>query len=173
MSLAARLSDMHICPMQTPAVVPIPHVGGPIVQPSAPTVLIGGMPAACAGAMCTCIGPPDVILPATTGARARVLVNKLPLAAMGDMTAHGGTIIIGCPTVLIGTGGVSIPSLPDIEIPDVAALADEIASTTQALQDEQAELEELLEDGMGGDAAIDAQNRLDELDDVLPDIPDF
>ena len=61
---AARLSDMHVCPMVT---VVVPHVGGPIVGPGAPTVLIGGMPA----------------------------------ARIGDMTAHGGVIVAGCPTVLI------------------------------------------------------------------------
>ena len=72
---AACVGDMHTCPMQTPAVVPIPHVGGPILPPGAITVLICGRPAACVGDMATCVGPPDVIVPP------------------------------GCPTVLIGPGG--------------------------------------------------------------------
>ena len=98
MSLAARLTDMHICPMVTPAVVPIPHVGGPIVGPGAPTVLIGGMPAATIGDMCVCVGPPDVIALGSM----TVLLGGKPAARMGDMTAHGGAIVIGCPTVIIG-----------------------------------------------------------------------
>lgn len=95
---AARLMDMHVCPMQTPAVVPIPHVGGPIVGPGMPTVLIGGQPAAVVGDMCTCVGPPDVIVMGS----ATVLIGGKPAARMGDTTAHGGSIVVGCPTVLIG-----------------------------------------------------------------------
>ncbi len=68
---AARLTDMHVCPMQTPGVPPIPHVGGPIVGPGMPTVLIGGLPAAVLGDSCVCVGPPD-------------------------------SIVVGCPTVIIG-----------------------------------------------------------------------
>jgi uncharacterized Zn-binding protein involved in type VI secretion len=68
---AARVTDMHTCPMQTPGVPPIPHVGGPILPAGPVLVLIGGLPAACVGNMCTCVGPPD-------------------------------SIVIGCPTVLIG-----------------------------------------------------------------------
>jgi uncharacterized Zn-binding protein involved in type VI secretion len=95
---AARLTDMHVCPMVTPAVIPVPHVGGPIVGPGVPTVLIGGMPAAVVGDMCVCVGPPDsIILGSFT-----VLIGGKPAARMGDMTAHGGSIILGCPTVLIG-----------------------------------------------------------------------
>ncbi len=59
---AARISDMHVCPMQTPGVPPIPHVGGPIMPPGMPTVLIGGLPAAVMGGMCVCVGPPDSIV---------------------------------------------------------------------------------------------------------------
>ena len=95
---AARLMDMHMCPMQTPAVVPIPHVGGPITGPGAPTVLIGGMPAAKVGDMCVCVGPPDSIVKGS----ATVLIGGAPAARMGDTTAHGGTIALGCPLVLIG-----------------------------------------------------------------------
>ena len=95
---AARLMDMHVCPMQTPAVVPIPHVGGPIIGPGMPTVLIGGQPAATVGDLCTCVGPPDVIVKGS----ATILIGGKPAARMGDTTAHGGSIVAGCPTVLIG-----------------------------------------------------------------------
>lgn len=57
---AARMGDMHVCPMVTPGVPPIPHVGGPITMGST-TVLIGGQPAARMGDMATCTGPPDTI----------------------------------------------------------------------------------------------------------------
>jgi uncharacterized Zn-binding protein involved in type VI secretion len=95
---AARVTDMHVCPMVTPAVPPVPHVGGPILPPGAVTVLIGGLPAARVGDMAVCVGPPDVI---AMGAFT-VLIGGMPAARMGDLTAHGGTIILGCPTVLIG-----------------------------------------------------------------------
>jgi uncharacterized Zn-binding protein involved in type VI secretion len=92
---AARLTDMHVCPMVTGIV---PHVGGPILAPGAPTVLIGGLPAARVGDMVTCVGPPDVIALGSF----TVLIGGMPAARMGDMTAHGGAIVLGCPTVLIG-----------------------------------------------------------------------
>lgn len=98
MSLAARLTDMHTCPMVTPGVPPIPHVGGPISGPGVPTVLIGGLPAAVMGDMCVCVGPPDSIVKGS----ATVLIGKKPAARMGDTCAHGGAIVLGCPTVLIG-----------------------------------------------------------------------
>src|ERR1700730_1046361 len=87
---AARLTDMHVCPMVT---VLVPHVGGPIVAPGCPTVLIGGMPAARVSDMVVCVGPPDVIALGSF----TVLIGGLPAARMGDMTAHGGSIILGCP----------------------------------------------------------------------------
>ena len=92
---------MHTCPMQTPAVVPIPHVGGPILPPGCPTVLIGGMPAVRMGDMCTCVGPPDAVVKGSAG----VLIGGAPAARMGDNMAHGGVIAMGCPTVLIGEAG--------------------------------------------------------------------
>lgn len=95
MSLAARVTDMHVCPMTTGSV---PHVGGPILPPGEPTVLIGGLPAARMGDMATCVGPPDTI----TQGSATVFIGGLPAARMGDMTAHGGTITTGEATVLIG-----------------------------------------------------------------------
>jgi uncharacterized Zn-binding protein involved in type VI secretion len=94
-SPAARIADMHVCPMVTGTV---PHVGGPILPAGAPTVLIGGMPAACVGDMATCNGPPDSIVAGSS----TVLIGGKPAARMGDSTAHGGTIVAGLPTVLIG-----------------------------------------------------------------------
>ena len=93
---AARIGDMHVCPMVNPG--PVPHVGGPVLPPGMPTVLIGGMPAACVGDMLVCVGPPDNIAMGS----ATVLIGGKPAARMGDSTAHGGTIVLGCPTVLIG-----------------------------------------------------------------------
>lgn len=95
---AARISDMHTCPMVTPGVPPIPHVGGPIMPPGMPTVFIGGLPAACMGDMLVCTGPPDTIIKGS----ATVLIGGKPAARMGDSTAHGGVIVAGFPTVLIG-----------------------------------------------------------------------
>ncbi|MBN9122727.1 MAG: PAAR domain-containing protein [Planctomycetes bacterium] len=92
---AARLTDMHTCPMVTGVV---PHVGGPISGPGAPTVLIGGLPAARATDMAVCVGPPDTLIPGSP----TVLIAGMPASRMGDSTAHGGVIILGCPTVLIG-----------------------------------------------------------------------
>jgi uncharacterized Zn-binding protein involved in type VI secretion len=95
---AARVGDIHVCPMQTPGTPPIPHVGGPILPPGTPTVLIGGQPAACVGDMATCVGPPDSIVMGS----ATVMIGGKPAARMGDSTAHGGSITVGCPTVIIG-----------------------------------------------------------------------
>jgi uncharacterized Zn-binding protein involved in type VI secretion len=92
---AARVSDMHICPMVTGLV---PHVGGPILPPCAVTVLIGGLPAARVSDMATCVGPPDVIAKGSMS----VMIGSLPAARIGDMTAHGGQIVLGCFTVMIG-----------------------------------------------------------------------
>jgi uncharacterized Zn-binding protein involved in type VI secretion len=86
---------MHTCPMSTG---PVPHVGGPILPPGEPTVLIGGMPAAVVSSMCTCSGPPDTIAMGST----TVLIGGMPAARLGDTTAHGGSIVVGCPTVMIG-----------------------------------------------------------------------
>jgi len=95
MPAAARVTDMHTCPMATGSV---PHVGGPILPPGAPTVLIGGMPAAKMGDMATCSGPPDTIVQGS----GTVLIEGIPAARMGDMTAHGGSIVAGEFTVIIG-----------------------------------------------------------------------
>ena len=92
---AARLGDMHVCPMVTGLV---PHVGGPIAGPGCPTVLIGGLPAARVGDMLACVGPPDTIALGSF----TVLIGGMPAAQLGSVCAHGGAIVVGCPTVLIG-----------------------------------------------------------------------
>ncbi|MFO7826888.1 MAG: PAAR domain-containing protein [Cyclobacterium sp.] len=93
---AARITDMHICPMVNPGGVP--HVGGPVMPPGEATVLIGGMPAARVGDMATCSGPPDTIVAGSS----TVFIGGMPAARMGDSTSHGGSIVAGLPTVLIG-----------------------------------------------------------------------
>ncbi len=92
---AARVGDMHVCPLVTGVV---PHVGGPVLPPGGLTTLIGGMPAARVSDMCVCVGPPDVIAMGSM----TVMIGGMLAARMGDMTAHGGSIAIGMPTVLIG-----------------------------------------------------------------------
>lgn len=92
---AARLTDMHVCPMVTGLV---PHVGGPILGPGCPTVLIGGLPAARVGDMLACVGPPDAIALGSF----TVLIGGMPAAQLGSLCVHGGSVIVGCPTVLIG-----------------------------------------------------------------------
>ncbi|WP_442845522.1 PAAR domain-containing protein [Leeuwenhoekiella sp. H156] len=95
---AARINDMHVCPQVIPGPTPVPHVGGPILPPGAPTVLIGNLPAARVGDMAVCTGPPDSIIAGS----ATVLIEGMPAARLGDATAHGGTIMAGDSTVLIG-----------------------------------------------------------------------
>ena len=92
---AARLTDMHTCPAVT---VLVPHVGGPIIAPGLPTVLIGGLPAARVTDMCVCVGPPDAIAMGST----TVFIGGLMAARIGDPTVHGGVIVAGLPTVMIG-----------------------------------------------------------------------
>jgi len=94
MPAAARIADLHTCPLASPN----PHVGGPITGPGVPTVLIGGSPAAVVSDMCVCAGPPDAIVKGS----ATVLIGGLPAARQGDLTAHGGVIVGGFPTVMIG-----------------------------------------------------------------------
>jgi uncharacterized Zn-binding protein involved in type VI secretion len=96
---AARMTDMHTCPQSDG---PVPHVGGPILSGS-PDVFIGGLPAARVTDKVTCVGPPDTIIVGSPS----VFINGLPAARMGDQTAHGGVIVTGLGTVLIGTGGPS------------------------------------------------------------------
>lgn len=94
MPSAARVGDMHTCPMVTGTV---PHVGGPVLPPGCPTVMIGGQPAARVGDMLTCTGPPDTI----SAGSGTVKIGGMAAARMGDSTAHGGVITLGCPTVNI------------------------------------------------------------------------
>ena len=87
---------MHTCPLVNPG--PVPHVGGPVTGPGVPTVMVGGMPAAVVGDILVCTGPPDTIVKGS----ATVLIGGRPAARMGDNTAHGGVIVAGLPTVMIG-----------------------------------------------------------------------
>ena len=95
---AARLTDLHVCPMVTPALPPIPHVGGPVIGPGVPTVLVGKLPAAVVGDNAVCVGPPDVIVLGSF----TVLTMGMPQARIMDMTAHGGMIVLGMFTVIVG-----------------------------------------------------------------------
>jgi uncharacterized Zn-binding protein involved in type VI secretion len=95
MGLAARVGDMHVCPMFDG---PKPHVGGPVLPPCTPSVLIGSAPAATVGDFCTCASAPDSIIKGS----ATVMIGNKPAARQGDQTAHGGSITLGCLTVIIG-----------------------------------------------------------------------
>lgn len=95
---AARITDMHTCPMVNPGDTPIPHLGGPIIGPGVANVLIEGLPAAVMGDSCVCEGPPDSIVQGL----ATVMISGRPAARLGDATAHGGSIVVGASTVLIG-----------------------------------------------------------------------
>jgi uncharacterized Zn-binding protein involved in type VI secretion len=103
---AARVGDMHTCPMVTPGLPPVPHVGGPVLPPGVPLVLIGSLPSVTIGNMCTCVGPPDIISMGSTS----VLIGGRFSSRQLDNTAHGGIISVGLPTVLIG-GPASVTSL--------------------------------------------------------------
>lgn len=94
---AARTTDLHTCPMVDPA-TGVPHVGGPILPPGCPNVLVGGLPAACVGDPATCVGVPDAIV---SGAFT-VIVGGRPAAMMGSSSAHGGVVALGCFNVLVG-----------------------------------------------------------------------
>jgi uncharacterized Zn-binding protein involved in type VI secretion len=91
---AAREGDLHECPN----VEPVPHVGGPILPPCEPTVIIGGEPAARVGDHAECVPCIDTILLGDYS----VLIGGQPAARMGDLTQHGGIITMGFARVLIG-----------------------------------------------------------------------
>ena len=111
---AARVTDMHTCPMWTGVV---PHIGGPVMPPGAVNVLIGNMPAARLGDMVTCAGPPDTIASGSP----TVLIGNKPASRLTDLTAHGGVIMApGCPTVLIGGPAPPAPPPPPAP-PDMPA----------------------------------------------------
>ncbi len=106
---AARISDMHICPMVTPGTPPVPHVGGPISQ-GFPQVMIGFMPAARVGDTAICVGPPDAIALGSP----TVFIGNMMAARLGDMTIHGGSVAMGCPTVIIGEVGSGSGASPSL-----------------------------------------------------------
>ena len=99
---AARVTDMHVCPKVEPG--PVPHVGGPLLPAGEPTVLIGFMPAAREGDMAMCVGPPDKI----SKGESSVLIGNKPAARLGDQMEHGGVIVLGCPTVMIGSSAQGV-----------------------------------------------------------------
>ncbi|MCW3788866.1 PAAR domain-containing protein [Plebeiibacterium sediminum] len=114
----ATMGSMHVCPMVTGYV---PHVGGPVSGPGAPNVLINGKPAALMGDMCVCIGPPDVI----AQGEPTVLINGTPVAVQGSLTAHGGMITAGEPTVMVSTatpGAKASMKLAEIPMPTFAKI---------------------------------------------------
>ncbi len=92
---AARVTDMHVCPLVN---VLVPHVGGPILPPGGMTTLIGGMPAARVTDLAVCVGPPDVIVLGSF----TTMIGGMPAARIGSLTAHGGAVVMGSPMVLIG-----------------------------------------------------------------------
>lgn len=134
---AARVTDMHVCPMVTPGTPPVPHVGGPIIPPCSPNVITGFMPQARVTDMCICVGPPDAILKGSP----TVLVNGLMAARIGDTTVHGGSITTGFPTVIIGEssgggGGGSAPpaKLGEIDFSGiVAGLVETVVSAVESV----------------------------------------
>lgn len=135
----ARITDMHVCPMVTPGVPPIPHVGGPIITPAPTTVLVGGLPVAGVGSTCVCVGPPDVITPNGN----KVFFGGTQAAKMGDSTAHGGKIVMGCPQVLIGAGAMSGGAISNMANKAAAAAAATAATAAQTLSDIKAERENI------------------------------
>jgi len=125
---AARIGDLHVCPMVTPGTPPIPHVGGPIAT-GCPTVPIGMMPAARVSDMATCVGPPDSIAKGSLG----VMIGFMPAARLGDLTVHGGNIAVGFPTVMIGDIGAGSPvTVTPIE-PSLPAVAAQIVTQVAAM----------------------------------------
>jgi uncharacterized Zn-binding protein involved in type VI secretion len=132
---AARVGDLHVCPMITPGVPPVPHVGGPILPPGVVNILIGSMPAAVVGNLCTCVGPPDAIAFGSIG----VFFGGMPAARMGDSTVHGGVITTGLPTVLIGDIGGDITQLGGSLDPAMLAAMAEAFGNGGPLTPEQAQ----------------------------------
>jgi uncharacterized Zn-binding protein involved in type VI secretion len=106
---AARVSDFHMCPMVTPGTPPIPHVGGPVLPPGAPTVMIGGPFAARMSDMATCVGPPDSIVMGSVNVHTMGLMQ----ARQTSSCAHGGVVMVGMPTVLVGGPTVTMAGTAD------------------------------------------------------------
>lgn len=149
------MGDFHMCPMVTPGVPPIPHVGGPITL-GMPTVLIGNMPAATLGSMCTCVGPPDTIVLGSMG----VLIGNKPAARLGDMCAHGGMVAVGFPTVIIGemcpsAGGPVGPVVLAMIAPVIATVWEElIEGATDTVRPQVALMVSLTKAAMTGAALV-------------------
>lgn len=93
---AARLGDAQACPLTSPT----PHGSGTIIA-GEPTVCIGGIPSARVGDPVLCAGAPAAPNVVARGS-ASVLIKSLPAARLGDATSHGGVLVAGEPTVLIG-----------------------------------------------------------------------
>lgn len=147
---AARVGDLHICPMITPGLPPIPHVGGPILPPGGINVLIGGLPAATLGGTCVCVGPPDVIVRGSF----TVLIGGRPAVRMGDNTLHGGAITLGFPTVLIGDFGMGEVGVVTPEMLNTMFMAAlDIAGVTQDTSRQQ-----VLDGKDGGGGAAKSSN---------------
>ena len=131
----ATVGSMHMCPMCSGY---IPHIGGPVTGPGMPGVTINGQAVAVMGDMCTCIGPPDVIVQGCPG----ITINGVPVASVGCMTAHGGQITSGIPGVTIGskvpTPAATMPiaqiPFPEIRLVDKlgAAMSGNSANLKQA-----------------------------------------
>ena len=135
---AATITHMHTCPMWSGNT---PHVGGPVIGPGIPTVLIGGKPAAVMGDQCTCSGPPDVIVKG----EATVLIGGKPAATMGSTTAHGGVITVGEPTVLFGTGGsgaTAVMAVKKIPFPKISLINKILGNNKEAIANQEAIKEE-------------------------------
>ncbi len=157
MPAAARVGDLHTCPMAEGAK---PHVGGPVASPGVATVLIGGLPAAVAGTTATCAGPPDAI----SGGSSSVFIGGAAAARAGDATAHGGLITSGCPTVSIGDqettdiangdGGGSSSLATVVAVSQALGAADAAAEATPPLDSKQAA--SLAEAAQEGVATVDA-----------------
>ncbi|WP_081954866.1 PAAR domain-containing protein [Cellulophaga sp. E6(2014)] len=149
----ATIGNMHVCPMCTGTT---PHVGGPIVGPGTPNILINGKPAALMGDTCVCVGPPDVIAQGAPN----VMFNGVPVACIGDMTAHGGAITVGEPNVIIGSAAPT-PSITmavnKIPFPEIASST----SNEEAIANQQL-LREAAEDTEGEPLVYNLQWRKEE-----------
>ena len=178
---AARVGDMHVCPLVTPGLPPIPHVGGPITGPGIPNVLIQGQPVSVQGDVCVCVGPPDAVLKGSLN----VMVSGRFMSIVTGTTSHGGTIVMGCFTVMVNNPAGNAASAAAAAASGAAAAAGAIADAADAMDqvseafDEITDLEAILEDG--GDLTDAQQEQLDDLrenyddtiDDMGMDEPDF
>lgn len=130
---AATVGSNHTCPMCTGTT---PHVGGPITQGEA-NVLFNGKPVATMGSMCTCVGPPDMIVQGNP----TVLINGKAIACVGDMTAHGGVIVSGSSNIIIGSGGSSpttIIPIKKIPFPKISFTNKVLGNAKKAIANQEA-----------------------------------